>query len=98
MRGGPRMPHRVRCRVRWHDPDSGQPRSLLGQTVNISASGLAVQLGDDVPTGARVEALVPHLNDEPMFVYGNVVHSRRVLADTFEIGIHFAGDFQAGAC
>ena len=97
-RGERRIPHRVPCRVSWHDPHSGQNTSLVGQTVNISSSGLSVQLGYEIPTGTWIETLVPHLDDEPIFVCGTVAHIRRVLTGTFEIGIQFGSRFQPGEC
>ncbi len=85
----PRMPHRVPCRLCWHDPASDAPASCVGQTVNISHAGIAVQLGREIPAGTRVEALLPHANNEITHVNGTVARTRRVLAGTFEIGIEF---------
>jgi hypothetical protein len=61
----------------------------VGQTVNISHAGIAVQLGREIPAGTRVEALLPHANNEITHVNGTVARTRRVLAGTFEIGIEF---------
>ncbi len=91
-RGQRRVAHRVPCRVRLHEPDSGQSNAVIGQTMNISTNGLALQLPQDVPAGTWVETLVPHVNGDPIFVCGTVVHSRRVLGDEFEIGVEFTGD------
>ncbi|MFH1747244.1 MAG: PilZ domain-containing protein [Planctomycetota bacterium] len=91
-RAGRRIAHRIPCRVRLYDPESGQPSAMLGQTTNISNSGLAVQVARHVPNGTWVETLVPHVNGDPIFVCGVVVHSRRVLGDEFEIGIEYSGD------
>lgn len=90
-RTGQRIPHRAQCRVTFYDPQSGQPTTLVGQTVNISRRGLAVHLARDVPRGIWLEALVPHLDGHPTFFCGTVAHSRRVLADVYEIGIRFDG-------
>lgn len=87
LRGERRVPHRVPCRVRWYDDDAAEPVTLVGETTDISAGGLGVQIGCPVPPGARVEALVPHLAGEPTIIAGVVAHSRRVLADRYEIGI-----------
>ena len=84
-----RIPHRVPCRVTIYDAESGRSASLVGQTTNMSRSGLALQLGRHVPEGTSIEALVPHLNSNPTSFRGTVVHSQRVLADTYEIGIEF---------
>ena len=85
-----RIPHRVPCRVQLYDPDSGHSAALIGATVDISKRGLAVQLRRDVSPGTWVEALLPHVNGDPIFVCGTVAYSRRVLAETYEIGIQFA--------
>ena len=78
-----RVPHRVPCRVRLLDGDA----QLLGQTVNISCGGLAVQLTEAIPEGTMVEALVPNLTGNGLCVRGHVRHLRRVLNDVFEVGI-----------
>ena len=84
-----RIPHHVPCRVRLYDGELGQPTALVGQTINLSNRGLAVRLGRRIPAGTWIEALVPHLDGDPTFVCGTVSHSRRVLADVYEIGIEF---------
>jgi hypothetical protein len=61
----------------------------MGETVNMSDGGLAVQIGVDVAPGSQVEVLVAHLGGEPTCLYGEVVRRRRVLSGTFEIGIAF---------
>ena len=78
--------------MKLYDPTSGQPAALVGQTINLSDTGLAVQLSRSVLIGTWVEALVPHFNGDPIFVCGTVAHSRRVLAGEYEIGIRFAHD------
>jgi hypothetical protein len=84
-----RVAHRVPCQVRASDADAGHGRivSVVGQTVNLSANGLAVQLGRPVREGAHVEVLLPQLDGEPTRLVGRVAHSRRVLTGTFELGI-----------
>lgn len=80
-----RRPYRVPCRLRVLGGDG--VFATLGETVNISQTGLAVQLATALPPGAQVEVLLPHLDGEPTCFYGQVVHRRRVLTGTFEIGI-----------
>lgn len=82
-----RVAHRVPCRVRVSDTARGKSAAELGQTVNLSANGLAVQLGRPMEAGAQVEVLLPHLDGEPTRLQGTVAHSRRVLTGTFELGI-----------
>ncbi|MBU0638384.1 MAG: PilZ domain-containing protein [Planctomycetes bacterium] len=92
-----RTPHRVPCRLRVFDPSTGAITAVCGQTVNISADGLAVWLNTDVPTGTWVEALVPRLEGAPLCLSGTVVRSRRVLTGTFEVGIGLTAKVPAGA-
>jgi len=73
--------------VRASDGSGGKIVSEVGQTVNLSANGLAVQLGRPVHDGVRVEVLLPQLDGEPTRLVGRVAHSRRVLSGTFEVGI-----------
>jgi hypothetical protein len=82
-----RVAHRVPCHVRAPDNSYGKAVSVVGQTVNLSANGLAVQVGLPMDQGARVEILLPQLDGEPTRLVGRVAHSRRVLTGTFEIGI-----------
>lgn len=82
-----RMAHRVPCRVRLMDPVTGQTHTVVGETVNLSPDGLALQVGLEVPLGTWVETLVPHAQGDPLFLCGEVVHVRRTLAANFEIGV-----------
>lgn len=82
-----RMAYRVPCRVRLIDGLTGEVRTVVGETVNISPRGMALQLGLDVAIGTWVETLVPHPNGDPMFLCGTVVHSRQTLKANFEIGV-----------
>ncbi len=82
-----RVPHRVPCRLRVFNAAIEPVATYCGQTVNISAGGLAVQVGEAIPEGTIIEALVPHLEGEPLRIGGKVLHSRRVLGEMFEIGI-----------
>ncbi len=95
-RGERRVAHRVPCRVRAADAAHGKVVSVVGQTVNLSANGLAVQLGQPVDDGARVEVLLPQLDGEPTRLVGRVAHSRRVLTGTFELGIRIEPESEPG--
>lgn len=79
-----RAVHRVPCRLRLCEDDV----TLSGETVNISSTGLAVHVGYAIPHGTLVEAIVPQFEGDPLRVTGAVVHTRRVLTGTFEVGIH----------
>ena len=82
-----RNAHRVHCNVRTPRTSPGRILSVVGQTVNLSANGVAVQLGQPLDEGMRVEVLLPHLDGEPTRLIGKVAHTRRVLSGTFEVGI-----------
>jgi hypothetical protein len=82
-----RAPYRIPCRVRLVNAETGEVRSVAGETVNLSRRGMALQLGVDVPVGTWVETLVLHPNGDPMFLCGTVLHSRRTMAANFEIGV-----------
>lgn len=84
-----RTSHRVPCRVRVTDESSGSATALVGETVNLSARGLAVRLARELAPGAAVEVLFPHVDGEPVVMLGRVVHTRRVLTATFEVGVEF---------
>lgn len=88
----PRTPWRVPCRIRLVDPQSGQVRSVVGEMVNLSCGGAALQAAIDAPVGTWVETLVPTPNGDPRFLCGRVVHSRRTLAMNFELGIQIIED------
>ncbi|MGD8453013.1 MAG: PilZ domain-containing protein [Phycisphaerae bacterium] len=86
-----RISLRVACRVTLYDPETRQSTALIGRTINVSSTGFAIQLNRLVPSGTWIEALVPRHTGDPMFVCGTVVHARRVLADTYEMGVEFDG-------
>ncbi len=87
-----RVAHRVPCRLRASGDLQGKTLSVVGQTVNLSANGLAVQVGQPMDAGTSVEILLPPLDGEPTRLLGKVAHSRRVLSGTFEIGIWIEPD------
>jgi hypothetical protein len=69
------------------DPATGEVRSVVGETVNLSRRGMALQLAVDVPLGTWVETLVTHPNNELMFLCGTVIHCRQMMKASFEIGV-----------
>lgn len=87
-----RVPHRVPCRVRLLEPRTGAVQTVIGETVNLSEGGVALQIGVEVPVGTWVETLVPHANGDPLFLCGTVVHVRRTLISNYEIGIAVSED------
>lgn len=86
-RAAPRCPQRLPCRVRVYDAAKGGWVTRIGQAVNWSQEGLAVQVGMAIGVGSRIEAFVPRFEEEPLCLVGTVVHTRPVLAGTFEVGI-----------
>ena len=94
-RAGCRVPHRVPCCLRVSGNQNTADLSITGETVNMSAGGLSVQLGQSVPQGTPVEVLLPQTTNEPICAHGLVVHSRRVATGTFEIGIWINADTYA---
>jgi hypothetical protein len=83
----PRTPHRVPCRVQAVDAGTGEVRTMMGETVNLSREGVALHVGVEVPVGTWVETLVPRPDGSPLFLCGTVVRVRRTLAANFEIGV-----------
>ncbi len=92
QRNEPRVPHRVPCRVRLVDPSTGEIRTVVGETVNLSAGGVAIHVSLAVPVGTWVETLVPHASGDPLFLCGTVMHCRRTLAANYELGISVSRD------
>jgi hypothetical protein len=90
----PRVAHRVPCQIRTADALTGLTLLSNGETVNLSHRGVAIQLGRDVPTGTNVEVRLSNLDGGPAFLYGCVIHSRRVLSGTFEVGIAVTDEFR----
>ena len=80
-----RTPYRVPCRVRLVDTATGDVRTVSGETLDISPSGMSLQIGVEVPVGIWVETLVAHPNGDPMFICGRVVRSQQTMAAHFEI-------------
>ena len=89
-----RVSHRVPCRVRCSDTHIGKGLCAVGQTINLSANGIAVQLAEPMEEGTPVEILLPQLDGEPTRVCGKVAHTRRVHTGSFEVGIWIEPDSQ----
>lgn len=85
-----RVPHRVTCRLTTLDAASGETTTLTGRTINLSSGGVAVQLGRCVPVGAMVEIVLSGADGGALRGSGRVLHVRRVLTGTFEIGLKVA--------
>lgn len=82
-----RVALRTPCRVRVREGAGLEGAAFYGNAVNLSHDGLAIQLGHALEPGFKVEVLLPHLDGEPTCLYGDVVHARRVVTGTYEIGI-----------
>lgn len=93
-RGEPRIAHRMPCRVLLTDAETGSRVALAGETLNLSRRGLAVQVGRKVSPGATVEVLIEAPDGGPSCLVGAVIHSRRVLSGTYELGIGVTNEFR----
>ncbi len=83
-----RWSHRAPCLLRLLDSGGEATFEIRGETVNMSASGLAVQVSEPVPAGMFVETVIAHKSvEEAIVLRGTVVNSRRMLAGSFEIGV-----------
>ncbi len=90
-----RWSHRAPCVLRLLDVDGAPQLEVRGETVNMSAEGLAVQVPEPVPAGLYVETVIARKCDkDAMVVRGKVTHSRRIFAGGYEIGVRtLAADF-----
>lgn len=79
----PRTAHRAPCRVLI--PGSGD--SFIGLTINLSRTGVAIQIGTPLAIGTDVQLTLPGLDRPHHLVPGRVIHQRRVMTGTFELGI-----------
>lgn len=86
-RSGVRRPHRTPCRVRMLDGTTGDVRVVVGETVNLSATGLALQVAFAPPLGSKLETLLPDAAGRPLRVCGTVVRCRRALHGQYEVGL-----------
>ena len=87
-----RVPYRVPCRVRLANVATGEVRTVVGETVNISPGGFAVQLASPAPIGTWVETMVLHPNGDPLFLSGTVVHVRQTMTNQHELGVSMSQD------
>jgi hypothetical protein len=92
-----RWSHRAPCFIRIVEADGELvvgmigAMELKGETVNMSPSGLAIHVAEPIPTGVRVEAVIARWSGcEELRLLGRVVHTRRMLAGLFEIGVQLA--------
>ncbi len=83
-----RWSHRAPCLLRLLDLGGEAMLEIRGETVNMSANGLAVQVSGPVPAGLSVETVIARKSaEEAIVLRGKVVHSRRMSAGSFEIGV-----------
>ena len=83
-----RWSHRAPCVLRLLDVDGASNLEVRGETVNVSAEGLAIQVPGPVPAGLHVETVIARTCDkDAIVVRGMVIHSRRILAGGYEIGV-----------
>jgi len=87
----PRVAHRVPCTLSVLGGQAATAGILPGQTVNVSASGLAVQVGCPLERGARVQVVLAGVDGELTQLVGEVVRTRQVNAGTYELGIRLGG-------
>jgi hypothetical protein len=83
----PRSVYRVPCVVKVFDANGTISNTFCGQTLNISRAGLALRLAKALPVGSEVETLVPHSEQEPLCVRGEVVRVRPTLLGECEVGV-----------
>lgn len=88
LRGERRAALRLPCTVFVTDEITGGQRCLNGHTVNFSVGGLAVMVGYALAEGAAVEVLLSSANGALRSVNGTVIHCRRVMTGSYEIGIN----------
>ncbi len=88
----PRVAHRVPCTLAVLERGGPGGAVLSGQTVNVSAGGLAVQLGCPLEQGLAVAVVLPGRDGGRRELVGRVVRSRQVNAGTYEVGIRLDGD------
>lgn len=90
-----RLAHRVPCSVRLTEAHDQEAR-LPGETVNVSATGIAVQVAAPIVVGSEVEVtLGTSAGRGQRRLLGSVVHVRRVTTGRYEVGIQAA--FEDGA-
>lgn len=83
-----RWRHNAPCILRVLGSGRGEELTLRGRTVNMSVNGFAVQVPEPLPTGVQVEAVIARsADDEGLLLRGSVIHSRRMLAGLFEVGV-----------
>ena len=90
LRECPRIPVGFHATASWEDRQSRR-RSSAGTCINISESGLGLQLRDAVPGNSRIRVQVPSL---PLFGTGKVRHCER-LAGEYRIGIELSASLPA---
>lgn len=87
-----RTPYRVPCRIRLVDPGTGEVRTVVGETVNLSSGGVAMHVAVEAPVGTWTETLVPHPSGDPLFLCGRVIHVRQTMSANYELGVAIATD------
>lgn len=92
LRGERRAPLRLPCTLLVNDEITGGQRRLNGHTVNFSVGGLAVMIGNAITEGVAVEVLFQGADGEARCMDGLVIHCRRVMTGSYEIGVAVGRD------
>lgn len=96
-RGEPRAALRRLCLVRADSSADEAPIEVQGEMVNLSRTGLALQLAAALPVGIDVRIELS-LGDETFkSLDGRIVHCRRVATGTYEVGVSLLPHVSAGA-
>jgi hypothetical protein len=82
-----RFAHRAICRLSYECKREGGCIVHVGETVNLSPNGLALHIPDGLDVGTPVNLDLARVDGPWLSATGRVVHCRRVLSGTFEVGI-----------
>lgn len=83
----PRAALRRQCLVRAQIARDEELAEIQGEMVNLSRTGLALQLAAALPVGIGVQIEVASDSEPAKSLAGRVIHCRRVSTGTFEVGV-----------
>ncbi len=83
----PRAALRRQCLVRAQLARDEDFAEIQGEMVNLSRTGLALQLAAALPVGIGVQIEIASDAEAAKSLDGRVVHCRRVSTGTFEVGV-----------
>ncbi len=70
------------------DEEGNTTHQGMGRTLNISSSGILLEINEQLPQGVTIDMEIA-MQDDIIHASGTIIHNSKHDDDTFHTGIHF---------